>query len=88
MFTSTTRIVAESLIIHKQLLCLFSSRAQLVEKMWTLFNTIRDHKDSTGRQLSLIFVKLPSKLVSAVVPSFLIIVIIVCNFNIVMLRSI
>ncbi|KAF0306244.1 Protein polybromo-1 [Amphibalanus amphitrite] len=38
------------------------SRAQLVEKMWTLFNTIRDHKDATGRQLSLIFVKLPSKL--------------------------
>ena len=41
------------------------SRAQLVEKMWTLFNTVRDHKDATGRQLSVIFAKLPSKLVSS-----------------------
>ncbi|XP_037079374.1 protein polybromo-1-like [Pollicipes pollicipes] len=38
------------------------SRAQLLEKMWTLFNTIRDHTDATGRQLSLIFARLPSKL--------------------------
>ena len=48
--------------------CVCDSRAQLVERMWTLFNTIRDHKDATGRQLSLIFVKLPSKLVSSYCP--------------------
>ncbi|XP_071450417.1 protein polybromo-1 isoform X3 [Hetaerina americana] len=33
----------------------------LAQKLRTLYDTIRDHKDPKGRQLSLIFLKLPSK---------------------------
>lgn len=35
-----------------------------LHKMRTLYTTLRDYKDPKGRQLSLIFMKLPSKIVS------------------------
>lgn len=36
----------------------------LYQKLRTLFDTIRDHRDIKSRQLSVIFNKLPSKTVS------------------------
>lgn len=42
-----------------------------LHKMRTMFTTIRDYKDPKGRQLSLIFMKLPSKIVCLFIYSLL-----------------
>lgn len=40
-----------------------NSQTKELAKMRALFNTIRDYKDPKNRQLSMIFTKLPSKIV-------------------------
>lgn len=42
--------------------------AAMERQMWALFNAIKDYQDPRGRQLSRIFLKLPSKAVRPDLP--------------------